>query len=124
MDRTTLVEKDIEAGRKAVETLDKAFEVTAALWLYSPDSEDWSLVIASPEVADKGPQETYRKIREVLTEPDLAALERDITVRKPDDDLIGLFKVALHLEGIGGVRFTRNIINGVLIEDAYVYRMQ
>jgi hypothetical protein len=38
--------------------------------------------------------------------------------------MITLLRVALRTgPGIGGIRFSSNVINGTLIEDAYIYRL-
>jgi hypothetical protein len=128
MDKTALVEKDIEEARRLVEALDTAdFVVRAALWYYLSDADEWRLIVASPLVDEKGPKEAYALIQEVLgkmSPPSKLSLG-EISVVGPKHDLIRLLKVAIQTgPGISGIRFTRNTINNTFIEDAYIYRMQ
>ena len=49
----------------------------------------------------------------------------DVTVAEPDGPLIArLAKTVATGAGPNGVRFTRNVVNGTLVEDAYVYRLR
>jgi len=132
MDTTILVEKDIEDGRKLVEALDRSnFNLVGALWFYFADSREWRLLLVSPLVDTIGPSGCYRRIQSVLKDMsyDLATsfgipLSR-IAVKSPWDSLIRLLKMAIQTDrrGISKIRFTRNTINGVFIEDALIYRL-
>ncbi|NIV68021.1 hypothetical protein GWN43_04130 [Candidatus Bathyarchaeota archaeon] len=49
---------------------------------------------------------------------------RQISVISTEHDLVKLLRAAIHTgPGISGIRFTGNVINGVFIDDAYIYRM-
>jgi len=49
---------------------------------------------------------------------------KDIAVIDSNDPLIKLLRVAIKTGGgISGIRFTKNVINGTPIEDAYIYRI-
>ncbi len=127
MGQTVLVEKEIEEGKRLIEALDKAnFQVEAAMWFYLTDSDQWRLFIASPFAEKNGPKNAYSFIQSVmskLSEP-LGITLKDISVLSPKHHLISLLRVALRTgPGISGVRFTRNVINNTLIEDAYIYRI-
>lgn len=128
MDKTALVEKDVEEGKRLIEALDNAgFQVHAVLWFYLAESDEWRFVVASPLVERKGPKEAYAFVQAVLAQllpPSGISLE-EISVVSPEYDLIRLLKVAIQTgPGISGIRFTRNTINNTFIEDAYIYRMQ
>lgn len=127
MDKTALVENDIRDGERLVDALDNAgFQVEAALWFYLTDSDEWRLLIASPFVERNGPKDSYSFIQSVmaeLSEP-LAISLKDVSVVSPNRPPISLIRTAVHTgPGISGVRFTRNVINNTLVEDAYIYRM-
>jgi hypothetical protein len=118
----------IQAGADLVRRLDAAhLEVNAALWLYIPDANLWRLVIASPVVKAEGPKRVYQKIQLVLSQaPDDAdkVTLSDISVIEHMDPLITLLRTAVKTgNGISGLRFSRNTINGHFIEDAYLYRV-
>jgi hypothetical protein len=66
MYKTTLVAADIADGRRVVDDLEKMMHVTAALWLYLEEEDEWKLVIVSPDVADKGPIDLYTRIAVLL----------------------------------------------------------
>ncbi len=123
-----LTQDMIDEGAELTEHLDKAnLAVRAALWLYLADSNTWRLIFALPEVRIDGPKKVYKKVQKVLKkipedQPSIAL--RNITVMDNLDPLINLLKIALKTgPGISGIRFSKNTINGQLIEDAYIYRL-
>ena len=128
MDKTPLVEKDMEEGRRLIEALDKTeFQVEAAMWFYSTDSGEWQLLIASPFVEKNGPKKAYGFIQSELAKlsPTSGISLKDISVLSPKHHLIALLRKAIRTgSGISSIRFTRNVINNTLIEDAYIYRMR
>jgi hypothetical protein len=125
--RQMLTNEMIERGAELTRQLDCApIEVIASFWLYISESEKWRLIIASPQVTKNGPKKVYRKIQDVLAKipeesPRISLM--DISVVQDDYPLISLLRRAIKPEGTSGVRFSRNVINGQLIEDAYIYRM-
>lgn len=127
MVKAALVEKDIDEGKRLIEELDKTdFQVQAALWFYLVDSDEWRLLVASPFVEKEGPRKSYNFIQTVLAKlsPPSEISVKDISVISPSNDLIKLIRSAIRIgPGISGIRFTRNVINNTLIEDAYIYRI-
>ena len=129
MVETRLTQELIDEGRTLVERLDERGDSPdAALWFYFPDAGAWKLLLAEVKVGPTGPRDVYRGIQKALTslrnEVRHLSLE-DVAVAKPDAPLIKLLRQALGTgPGISGIRFTRNVINGVAIEDAYIYRLK
>jgi hypothetical protein len=41
----------------------------------------------------------------------------------PTDRMLAALGKAVRLEGIGAVKFNRNVINGILVNDALIYRL-
>jgi len=118
----------IETGAELTRLLDQApLVVSASLWLYIPESNIWRLIIASPEVRTYGPKKVYQKIQPILSqifEEELSIGLKDISVVENNNPLIALLRMAIRTgDGISGIRFSRNTINGHFIEDAYIYRM-
>lgn len=118
----------IEAGKELIQQLEKIkFIVEAALWLYLTEDNNWRLVIANPEVNSHGPKRAYRKIQSALSRipqdtPKIAL--QDITVVDSEDPYISMFRLGVTTgREISGIRFSHGVINGTLIEDAYIYRM-
>jgi len=128
MDKTALVERNIEDGIRLLEALDQAdFQVSVALWLYVAEDEEWRFMVASPLVDQRGTKESYAFFQGVLARlfPPSGISLKQVSVVSPKHDLIKLFRGAVHTgPGISGIRFTGNTINDVFIEDAYIYRMQ
>jgi hypothetical protein len=53
--------------------------------------------------------------------PDISV--NDISIISTDNALAKLIKSAIHTgKEIAGIRFTGNVVNGVLIDDAFIYR--
>ena len=129
MVETQLTPALIQEGAALVEGLDKAgVSPDAALWLYFPDIQAWKLLLAEVKVGPEGPREVYRSVQKTLqalrNQVTHLSLE-DVVLAKPDEPLIKLLAQAIATgPGINGIRFTRNVVNGTLIEDAYIYRLK
>ena len=126
--KESLTDAMIGAGRELTRKLDQLlWPVLASLWLYVPEGNQWKLVLASPRVTSDGPRKSYETIQSALATTPAAegtlALS-DIGVIDPDNPLIALLRAAVPTgPTVGGIRFTRNVINGHFIEDAYIYRI-
>ena len=125
MGATALVTPDIEKGKDIVRALDASgFPVRSAFWFYIPDGEEWRLFLATPRVDELGPRGAYAAAQEVLrTLPGKTELEH-IALVSPNDPLVKLLRVAVGTrpDALLDIRFNKNVINNVLIEDAYIYR--
>ena len=96
------------------------------MWLYSSEFEAWRLYIASPIVDSVGPREAYVRLLSAIrsSDPDLAS-EITITLVSPKEPLIrGLRRVFGTTKSVHGMRLGNNVIDGVFIEHAYVYRIK
>jgi len=112
-------------GEELLRALDKeGFQVVSCFWLYFPEAETWRLVIVSPEVRQQGPTKVYEFIRGVVSKMAVQISLQDVGVLDPSDELADLMRRVVKTgTGISGIRFANNVINGRLIEDAYIYRM-
>lgn len=129
MDKTALVDDEINLGREATEGLreDSLFDLRAALWLYVSDAGEWRLFIVTPLVDTDGPKKTYAAIQKALGRLDLSdrlPLWRISAISPTDPFVKALRRLVKAAPGGRGVRLTNNTINNVLIEDAYVYLMR
>ncbi len=124
---TTLVETQIEDGEKIVRQLDAdRFNVDSALWFFDTQKDKWILLIATPLINSIGPKESYAKIKKSIDKlvDELKTVTLDVSLIKPDNDLLRILKSALRVgPEIAHIRFTGNVINGTLIEDALIYRL-
>ncbi len=118
----------IEAGAELTAKLDEVgLPITAALWLFTPELNEWRLLFASPEVNSAGPRGVYEKIRqavEALGTKGASVPLSIIGVLDAEADLARLLKVAIRTpeSGLGRIRFSKNVINGHFIDDALIYR--
>jgi len=126
--KESLSSEMIAAGAELTRRLDESgFLVSAAFWLYETDSNSWRFVIGSPEVRTKGLKAAYKTVQTVVAaipedHPKISL--KDISVVDFTDPFISLLRVAVRTgDGIAAIRLGRNMINGVLIEDAYIYRL-
>jgi hypothetical protein len=126
MDKATLVNVDIESGAEVLKSLDQAnLKVSVALWLFSPDHEDWFLVLASPEFDKVGPREGYGLVHSALNAAGVP-LERTpaLMILRMNDSLIrGLRRIFGKTKSVNGMRLGGQMIGDRFIEDAYVYRI-
>jgi hypothetical protein len=118
----------VRDGAALVRKLDESdWRVSAAFWFYFPDANAWRLLIASPEVEEKGPREAYTAVQSAMAT--LAPADRglsleDIGVVPSDHPLIKLLRVFITTgRDIARIRFSKNVINGHFIDDALIYRM-
>jgi len=129
----------IAAGETLTSLLRKTdFGLVCSLWIFSQDSNDWSLVLASPRVGTEGPLQGYKIIHNVLAADTPTAEQLEpftINVVRPNIPLVrairslGDFGVqnlppgtTVHVAVPKRLRTTS--IDGVFIEDAYVYFVQ
>ena len=123
----SLSDSMIRAGAKLIERLDvEQSQVRSAFWLYISEDKAWKLIIASPLVDSLGPREYYKKVvvaNSVALEEEEVISLNDIGVTSTTNQIVQLLKFAIGTgDGISGVRFSKNTINGHFIEDSYIYR--
>jgi len=128
MVETNLTEEMKQAGGEIVRIMDEhGIQPDAAFWFYYPEQQIWKLVIAQVKMTKSGPKELYRQIQKFMSilpkEISQLSLE-DISLVRPDAPMVVLLRKAVHTgSGIENIRLRNNVINGTLIEDAYVYRL-
>lgn len=128
MDHYALVRCDVEAGIRLADGLEALnVPVSACLWYYFSRVERWQLLIATPLVDEIGFSRAFRrfdKARRKLTPPnDIHWL--DIDVVSPKHYIVKLLKARF---GTGAKAVGRKVdwenIRGVIVEGAYICRMQ
>lgn len=127
MVEVNLTKEIIEDGAKLVEALDsQGLSPDAAFWLYSPESQMWKLAIAQVEVGRAGPRQIYQKVQETLSgSPQIKTIKLDdVSILRTDAPIVALLRLVLRTgHSINGIRLKNNVINGTLVEDAYIYRI-
>ncbi|WP_243288051.1 hypothetical protein [Geothrix terrae] len=117
----------INSGAALITALDRLnLMVKGAFWLLLPDQKNWRLVIASPEVRLHGPKAVYRKITMAIKKIPRNITPvgmKDVSVVEDKNPIFLMIRTVISTgPGISGIRFSRNVINGQLVEDAYIYR--
>jgi uncharacterized membrane protein len=115
------------AGAELVSALEAHhFQLRDALWLYLPELSDWQLWLSSPTLNTTGPAGAYSELGRIARRADIAGIDlSDVVIVDPGNPLLQLLRSAIGTgPNIGGIRFSRNTINGTFIEDAYIYKLQ
>jgi len=124
MDTITLVENQIDSGRRLLTQLTKeGFVVRAACWVKPFDVDRWTLYIATPAVDEKGTLEAYRKLNPVLrsmgdgwlTNSDVTLVNGEHPIVKDALDILRRFP---HKTPI---RSPHSLLGGIGVEELYVY---
>lgn len=122
----TLTEEMKTAGAKLIKRLDEDNgQVISAFWLFSEEDRLWKLIIASELVISDGPISYYRRIstlNEQTKNTDQVISLHDIRVVGPDQKIVQLLPRVTATANGGSIAGTRNAINGVFIDDVYIYR--
>ncbi|GGP47397.1 hypothetical protein [Shewanella saliphila] len=123
----SLTDSMVKVGALLIERLDsKKSEIKSAFWFYFPEEKTWKLMIASPLVNSEGPRAYYKRVvaaNDLASETEEIISLNDIGVTNTSHQIVQLLKLMCETgEGISGIRFSRNTINGFFIEDAYIYR--
>ncbi|MCJ2143464.1 hypothetical protein [Methylobacterium sp. E-066] len=125
MDKTSLVDEDIEVGRRFVAALEQAgLPVAAAMWFKRPTYDTWTLGIASPNVQVYGPLSVVRLASAVLENGFSDRIGRDDlfyfnTSKQALDDLASLPKTLT--EGVREIWSFR--LNHVDIDKAFFFHL-
>lgn len=126
MDKTILVDRDIKEGENLLRRLDSKIDIHSALWMYNSEIGQWKLILAIPMLDHKSPRDVYSRILGVLHNNDITDISlNDISAVRVSSPLIQTLRRAIQTgKGIAQIRFSRNTIDNLYIEDAYIYRVQ
>ncbi len=116
----------IEDGKQLLLRLDQSGPpFDAALWNYFSEMERWVLLVSVRNVSTLGPRVFYKTVqRHLLREPKPRQLVLDdVQLAAPNAPVVAAVRVMIGSSpGWRGTRMTRNIVNGILLQDCYVYR--
>lgn len=116
----------IEEGRRLLTALDKAdVAVRAALWLYNSERETWTLQLAMPAFDALGPRASYEALEKVIRSAKIGLRLDQVGVARSDAPMIETLRSAVKtpVKAVSGIWFTQNVVEGVVVEDAYIYRL-
>ncbi len=124
MATATLVNKEIEVGRRIVAALTRAsIPVTVYLWAFVPQLEEWQFMVATPLVDTKGPLAAYDEVNKALQREgifdDLPV--RRIFLESPNDRVLKALEKESRAIPDEAFRVVNEQIAGNFVEDVYVY---
>jgi hypothetical protein len=124
MATATLVNNDIEIGRRIVAALTRAsIPVKVYLWAFIPQLQEWQFIVATPLIDTKGPLAAYGEVNKALQKDrifDDAPLRR-IFLRSPNDPVLKSLEKESRAITQEAFRVVNEQIAGNFVEDAYVY---
>jgi hypothetical protein len=100
--------------------------VKAALWLLSPELEEWRLVIATPLIDEVGPIEAYTQVQSILeATPGAQGISLDsISIVSLGDQMIRLLGKRFHTGPIiTRLGLNQASVGNIFFEAARIYRM-
>ena len=123
-----LTDAMIEAGAELTRKLDESGPpITAALWMFQLEINEWRLLFTSPDIATHGGLKMYERIqlaRKDLGDKVAAAPFSAISLLDPDAKLVRLLRIAIrNRPGGSRIRISKDAINGHYIDDALIYRV-
>ena len=127
MDKAALVTADFAAGQKILEVLDGAgLRVNVAIWLRTPEYEDWRFALSSRDLDGSEPTAAYGRVHDALGRGGLL-LENTpplLILRTSDPFIRALRRIFGKAKGVEGMRLGGQTVGGRFIEDAVVYRIR
>jgi hypothetical protein len=124
----TLTQNMMESGKRFVQLLDDSnAKPKAAFWIYNPELDDWQLLAGHVD----GINDDDEKFNETVTAiwssnrsqlPELQVT--DIGLALSNAPILELLNAVVNTgDEILGINFTREEINGIVIDGVYLYRM-
>jgi hypothetical protein len=125
VDQATLVNLDVNAGLKVLDALDAVqIKVAIALWMVTPDYDDWRLVLSSPSLDQTHPLKAYEKVAEALHDRFVSRRPPILILPTKDPFVRELRRIFGKSKDVTGMRLGGQTIGNRFISDAYVYRIQ
>jgi len=116
---------DVDAGKELVQALDQLrFPLPDALWLLTRPEDEWRLVLGTSFIDWYGPISAYQEIQEIVRSNGISLSLSFISVVSSSDPLIVALSNAITTgQQPTTIRFSRNTIDGIYVEDAVIYRL-
>jgi hypothetical protein len=127
LDKAALVEANLAAGPDLLQALDRStLSISVALWLYSPEYDDWRFVLASRRLDAVEPSDAYGLVHDALAAAGIS-LERTpplLILRMSDPFIRSLRRILSKTKSVEGARLGGQLIGDRFVEDAMVYRVR
>jgi len=123
MDKESLAVSEIEVGKKLAHVMDQSnIAFDAALWLYEGDSQGWKYIVV-PHREDQERKAFLLELSKLINRDVRDFDIGDIRLLDKNKPIINALRKLIRVDGIGGIRASRNTIDGQYVDDAYIYRM-
>jgi|ERR1017187_10130635 hypothetical protein len=126
MDKATLVSIDLERGEEVLKILDEAgLRIMVAVWLVSPDHDDWRLVLGSRQFDGAGVRHAYGLVNRALDKAGYPIEKIPTLWILPMNDpfIRDIRKRYGKAKNVEGMRLRLQTIGNWFIEDGYAYRI-
>jgi len=127
MDKATLVIADFATGSRILEVLDgTGLRVNVAMWLRTPEYEDWRFALSSRDLDSVEPSAAYGRVHDTLGKGGFL-LENTpplLILRASDPFIRALRRIFGKVKSVEGMRLGGQALGGRFIEDAVVYRIR
>lgn len=124
---TALVAIDFKRGMELLQALDRSdLSINVAMWLFSPEHEDWRFVLASRRLDAAEPSEAYGLVHDALAGAGIS-LERTpaLLILKMSDPFIrALRRMFAKAKSVEGMRLGGQKIGDLFVPDAMVFRVR
>jgi hypothetical protein len=126
MDKAAMVSLDIDRGSQLLDSLEQAkLKVAVALWMFSPEYEDWRLVVSARRFDSMDPRDAYRFVHDSLAATGLTPEKTPPVMILPTSDpfIRELRRLFAKTKSVAGMRLGGQMIGDRFVQDAYVYRI-
>lgn len=123
-----LTEEMIKSGGQLLRKLDEAqMPITHALWFFYSEQSKWQLLFSCPIYEQMGPKAIFRIINEqnsTFSKDDYVVPLNSIGLLSVNNSLLQVLNMLIATEpkSISNIRMTNNAVNGIYLEDMYIYR--
>ena len=121
-----MVSLDIDRGAELLDTLERAkLRIGVALWMYSPEYEDWRLVVSARQFDSLDLRDAYRLLNDSLAAAGFTPAKTPpvMILPKTDPFIKELRRLFGKTKSVEGRRLGGQMIGDRFIEDGYVYRI-
>lgn len=129
MDRSTLVEANVDAAAEFVRQLDVAgLQPKFAAWYLYDDANEWRFLLACPALDQLLPKQeplAYRKVVDILSNlPSSSLLVSDLKLLSTGDRLPASLRMLIETgpNTIGRIDCRDNMLNGIFVKHVVVLR--
>lgn len=122
-----MVAADFTTGVELVQALDRAgLSISVALWLYSPEHEDWRFVLASRRLDAAEPSEAYGLVHDAFTTAAISLEQTPVLLilRMSDPFIRALRRIFAKAKNVEGMRLGGQLVGDRFVQDALVYRIR